>query len=916
LKFGKHSFLKWIVAIRRLFRRSPFRHDLGLKLMALYILFVGPVAIAALIIANNTQHRLEESIQAADLALARSIAQETDVTMRNAMRAVRDLASDPAVIHENPDAMKGLFSTVMSARPDINLVYRLNAQGFMIFHYPLGPGSTLGNDFSFREYFQRAQQTINPLISIGRISPTTGQPVATAVMPLRDSNEEFLGLVATNIKLEEISQTLVKISREYDDEEGFEVFIIDASNQVIAHSDPERILSLVPDSISQITEPLLLGRADSLIAIDENEIERLYSFVPVTGAGWGVIVSRPTARAFAIPQSFFEGIIVVLGIFLIVGLSYWVSLTRMVIQPLGSLATYSRLIGEEEQATDEQGQVFSRLANRKDQIGNLTRSFIRMEEDIESRLKELSTLLETGASVVSTLDSQTVLNRILREVERLLDVKMSAILALDEQQAVFRVQASRGLSESYVKQISIDPSEPYSISIFALRSGEPQQVSDTETSPIYITQRERARQEGYRSVLAIPLNTQYAPPSALVILRPEPHIFTKQEVNLLKNFANHAAMAIENAALFARSDMRLQEQTRRLEALIQSMNDGIMLEGPGGHVVYANRRISALTGLPTGEITGHKIEAVLEHLIQKSEDPPSTREIVQNTIQSQTNLSAEISLPFQGRNIWLRLHSFIVTDTEGVPIGQGQLLHDITADRELDRMKSNLISTVSHELRTPLASIKGYATTLLADDVEWDINSQNEFLSIISNEADRLSILVNELLDLSRIDAGNLTVERRACEIQMIAERAAQRSSPQPGDRLLMELPNNLPPVHVDRRRIEVVLRNLIENATKYSGKTSPIYVRASFDEDNVTVMIEDEGPGIPDDERNRIFDSFYRIDNGLSRKTSGAGLGLAICKGFVQAHGGQIWIAPSHKGASFHFTLPRYNEAYDYESE
>ena len=529
MKFGKQGFLEFIALSRRFFRRTPFRQDLGLKLMAFYILFLGPVAIAAFLIANSTQHRLEESIQAADLALARSIAQETDVTMRNAMRAVRDLATEEGVINANPDAMNNLFSTYMSARPDINLVYRLDAQGFMMFHYPLGPGSTLGIDFSFRDYFQNALLTTNALISKGRISPTTEQPVATAVMPLW-AGEEFIGVVATNIKLEELSQTLRKISLEYEDEENFEVFIIDASSQIIAHSDPEKILTIVPDGISHITDPLLLGRADSLIAPDENQIERLYSFVPVTGAGWGVIVSRPTEQAFAIPRAFFQGIIAVLVIFLIVGISYWVSLTRMVIQPLGNLATYSRIIGEKDQATEEQARIFSKLANRPDQIGNLTRSLTSMEEDIESRLQELSTLLETSASVVSTLDSQTVLNRILREVERLLNVKMSAILALDEHQAVFRVQASRGLSQWYVKQISIDPSEPYSISILAMRSGEPKQVSDTETSPIYITQRERARKEGYRSVLAVPLNTQYAPPSALVVLRPEPHIFSKQEI--------------------------------------------------------------------------------------------------------------------------------------------------------------------------------------------------------------------------------------------------------------------------------------------------------------------------------------------------------------------------------------------------
>ncbi len=893
-------------------KKLPFRQDLGLRLMALYFLFVGLVAVAGLLIANNTQHQLEENIRAADLALARSIAQETDVTMRNAMRAVRDLSNHEAVITTDIEAMNPLFETIMSARPDINLVYRLNAQGFMVFHYPTGPRTTVGNDFSFREYFQRALVTTNPLISKGRISPTTQQPVATAVMPLWDSKNNFLGVVATNIKLEELSQTLVKISREYDPEEGFEVLIIDAGRQIIAHSDAEKLLTVLPETQSVITDPLLLGRVDTVVAVDDYGVERLYSYVPVSGAGWGVIVSRPTAKAFETPRTFFQGITIVLLTFIVIGLAFWIGLSRIIIKPLGDLTDYSRLIGEDEKATGEQESTLSNLAIRSDQMGRLTRSLMGMEEDIEARLRELSILLETSAAVVSSLDPQTVLDRILSQVERLLDVKKSAIVALDEQHAVFRVQASRGLSNDYVEQISIDPSEPHSVTIQALRNGEPAQVSDTEISPMYAGQRQRARREGYRAVLAIPLNTQYAPPSALIIFNAEPYVFPPQEIDLLTNFANHAAMAIENAALYARSDMQLQKQTRRLEALIQSLTDGLILEGPNGNVVYANRRISALTGLPPSRIIGAKIDSVLDLLAQKSDDPDRNREIIKAALNSPDSQTAEISFPFQGRNLCLRLHTFNVTDGQGVPIGQGQLLHDITADRELDRMKSNLLSTVSHELRTPLASIKGYATTLLAEDVEWDIAAQHEFLTIISNEADRLTILVNELLDLSRLEAGSLTVEQRPCQIDRITHNAAKRSNPQPGDRLQVAFPPDLPPIHVDRRRIEVVFRNLIENAVKYSGDSSPIYVDASYDENSVTIKIKDSGPGIPVDEQKSIFESFYRIDNGLSRKTSGAGLGLAISKGFIEAHGGEIWIEPTEGGACFAFTLPRYLDSHD----
>ena len=244
-------------------------------------------------------------------------------------------------------------------------------------------------------------------------------------------------------------------------------------------------------------------------------------------------------------------------------------------------------------------------------------------------------------------------------------------------------------------------------------------------------------------------------------------------------------------------------------------------------------------------------------------------------------------------------------DSDVMPIGSGIILHDITQVREVDRMKSSLISTVSHELRTPLAAIKGYATTLLADDVHWDAVTQHEFLSIISNETDRLSDLVNDLLDMSRIDAGNLTVSKVACNLEELIYRAAQRAHPQPEDRLQVSIPPDLPLVYADPQRIEVVLRNLIENAAKYAGERSPIYITANVQAGNLVVRVDDEGPGIPAEESERIFDSFYQLENGLDRKSTGAGLGLAICRGFVNAHGGKIWVEPSVRGACISFSLP-----------
>ncbi|MDT8306843.1 MAG: hypothetical protein RRC07_12990, partial [Anaerolineae bacterium] len=204
----------------------PLRRDLGLQLLALSLFFVGLVVAGTLLFARLASPRLEADAKAADLALARAIAQETNIAMENALAAVNELAQYPAVRTTDIAGMEPLFHTLMSARNDVNLVYRLDNQGTMIYHYPVGPGSTVSVDFSFRDYFQTALHTEKPFVSEGRISPTTAQPVATAVMPLWQSGGRFDGVVATNLKLEALSRSLQGIVEEYGSVQRFEIVIL------------------------------------------------------------------------------------------------------------------------------------------------------------------------------------------------------------------------------------------------------------------------------------------------------------------------------------------------------------------------------------------------------------------------------------------------------------------------------------------------------------------------------------------------------------------------------------------------------------------------------------------------------------------------------------------------------------------
>lgn len=879
--------------------------DLGVKLLTLYLLFVGPVVISALAFDWLASGRLKADVKAADVALASAVALETDTFISSALNAVERLGDYPGVIQSDPQEMERLFGTLMSVRSDVNLVYRLDSDGEMLYHYPEGPETTVGWDFSMRDYYESALKTEDALVSKGRISPTTHQPVATAVQPLWGEDGDFLGLVATNIKLQFLSRTLDTIVAEHLQESGIQILILDSAGQVIAHNSAGLLLANGTRLFPGPAQAVLTGNSGNLISPTADGPEMLYSYFPVPSSGWGVIVSRPTALAFATPRSIHFGALAALAIFLLFGFLFWIALSRQVIHPLERLVEFSQSIRKEESLPPDSEADLAAIARRPDQMGHLTRSLKRMDRDIQARFRELSTLLDTSAAVVSTLDSQTVLERILEQVERLMDIHMCAVVALDEEVGAFRVRASRGLSRHYVEHLAIDPREPQSVSLRAIRTGEAIQISDTETDPTYSVLRPRARAEGYRSVLAAPLSTQHAPPSALVVYRPNPHTFTREEINLLTSFANHAAMAIENAALYAYSGVQLQEQTRRLEALIQSLLNGLVLEDLDGRVLYTNRRTSELAGLPVEEIQGAPVEYLLNHILSRAQKPNRTRNAVQSALEGSGRRNVEITLGNGQGTRHLRLQIFDVTDAEGTRIGRGQIYHDITRLRELDRMKSSLVSTVSHELRTPLAAIKGYATTLLAEDVEWDLTTQREFLKIISDETDRLSHMVNNLLDMSRIEAGNLTVSRIPSDLRELIESAAQRAIPRARDQLVISTPEEIPPVPADPQRIEVVLRNLIENARKYAGDGSIIRISVTPKDDQVIVRVEDNGPGIPDEHQTRVFESFYRGDSGLRREMPGAGLGLAISQGFVRAHGGEIWLEPRARGTCVAFSLP-----------
>jgi len=234
-------------------------------------------------------------------------------------------------------------------------------------------------------------------------------------------------------------------------------------------------------------------------------------------------------------------------------------------------------------------------------------------------------------------------------------------------------------------------------------------------------------------------------------------------------------------------------------------------------------------------------------------------------------------------------------------------LEDTRALEEANRLKAELISTLAHEMRTPLTSIKGYSTALLLEEITFDPESQQEFLKIIDEECDALQDLIHDLLESSVIDAGLLRLEPQPVRLPRLAQGVtddiARRTEKY---RFLLDFPEDFPIVDADPRRIEQVLRNLVDNAIKYSPEGGLVVVRGEVCEDEVVISVADQGVGIAPEYLNRLFEKFFRVEWGLGRHVVGSGLGLPIALTIVESHGGRIWAESQlGEGSTFYFTLP-----------
>jgi PAS domain S-box-containing protein len=364
----------------------------------------------------------------------------------------------------------------------------------------------------------------------------------------------------------------------------------------------------------------------------------------------------------------------------------------------------------------------------------------------------------------------------------------------------------------------------------------------------------------------------------------------EEEIEALGALASNASAALSNAELY----QRVAVEKERSVAIIANIADGIVAVDRDGRVVLWNEAAARITGVPTEVALGRTPEEVLRRELRSEGDVPLGDRLV--------------SIRRGDEEVWLSLTEAVMRDPAGLVAGRIFAFRDISAERVVEEMKSSFVSTVSHELRTPLTSIYGFAETLLREDILFGEEERRTFLGYISSESERLTRIVDQLLNVARLETGDFQVQLERTDVRDVVREAvtsAEQALPSNGHRFVLDLPDEPLPADADREKLKQILGNLLDNAVRYSPDGGAVTVAVRRGDETVELRVDDEGIGIPETERPRIFTKFYRADADAAAG-SGTGLGLFIAQELVAAMGGRISVASREpRGSSFVVELP-----------
>jgi PAS domain S-box-containing protein len=496
-------------------------------------------------------------------------------------------------------------------------------------------------------------------------------------------------------------------------------------------------------------------------------------------------------------------------------------------------------------------------------------------------------LTRTGRLLTSELDPAAVLDEVVQQAPALVNADAAAFRLLDGEELVVTAAEGDGAAEAVGSR---SPAGGW-LSGDAVQSGAPVALPQAGED-------ERLRaldpmlRSGHAAFLGVPVGgPEGSTVGVLAVYASMPREWREEEIEALLAVAASTSAALSNAELY----QRVALERERSVAILANIADGIVAVDRDGKVVLWNSSAEVITGVPAPSALGRAPVDVLQRSLESAEEGARGDRLV---------------AIMRGREeVWLSVTEAVMRDPLGAVAGRIFAFRDISGDRLVEQVKSDFVSTVSHELRTPLTSIYGFAETLLRQDVMFGEEERQTFLRYIASESQRLTTIVDTLLNVARLDTGDLQVDVAETDVRDVVGQVLETVSAAEanGHRFVLDLPDEPLTAKADPEKLRQVCAILVDNALRYSPEGGTVTVGAALRQETVEVSVADEGTGIPQADQEQIFRKFYRgSDAELRAGGGGTGLGLFIARGLVTAMGGRIWVSSREgEGSRFAFELP-----------
>ncbi len=583
-------------------------------------------------------------------------------------------------------------------------------------------------------------------------------------------------------------------------------------------------------------------------------------------------------------------------------------------QILGTLANQATVAVQNARLFNETQQLASTLELR----------VVERTAELEREQRSTETLLRILTEVSASLDLDRALSRTLGLLNEAIGAEQGTIMLVHPEDNMLHYRAGYGyLTQSHDN--SAHMAETVKLKIgeglagWVVKHRQPVMVEDLYQDSRWVIS---PGSQDHRSAVAAPLIVGEDVIGSIMVFHRGVGFFSEDVLEMVKAIGNQVAIAINNAQLYELirdqaerlgSMLRQQQmEASRQTAILEAVADGVLVTDPANQITFVNASAESILNLSSAQLVdkpledfaglfGKSTQTWIQTVHEWSENPGEQK--VGETYAEQISMET-------GRVVLVHLAPVIWHNEF---LGTVSIFRDITHEVEVDRLKSEFVATVSHELRTPMTSIRGYVDVLLMGAAGAITESQAHFLDIVKSNTERLNILVNDLLDISRIEAGRVTLSLQSVDLHEVADEIVaevQRRSQEENKpmKVVIKVKGALPRVMADPERIRQIMGNIVDNAYNYTPSEGNISIALHKENGAVQVDVKDSGIGVSIEQQDRVFERFFRGEDPLVLATPGTGLGLPIVKQLVEMHHGEIWMKSTGipgEGSTFSFTVP-----------